>query len=119
MTKIMTFYTCMKILLGDMVAVNINPKNTYMRASAKAAKMGGTTAFIREGLYYSIYDLLIGLMLPSGNDASMVLAENFGKFLLMESARTSTIKLKELLEQDSFHIEFSKICVRTFIKRMN
>lgn len=35
-----------------------------------------------EGQVLSIWDLLHGLMLPSGNDAAMVLAENFSHRLL-------------------------------------
>lgn len=102
-----------------MQCLNINPKKTYMRASLKATKMGGTTAYIREGLYYTIYDLLIGLMLPSGNDASIVLAENFGRFLIIEQCRNSTLKLKEFLERDPYSLEYSNICTKVFIKRMN
>lgn len=89
MTKIMTFFTCLKILYEDMQCLNINPRNTFMRASSKAAKLGGTSAYIKEGLRYSIYDLLVGLMLPSGNDASIVLAENFGRFLSIDRCRNS------------------------------
>jgi len=95
MTKIMTAYTCCRIMFGDWQQVNINTKKIYFRASYLAAKIGGTTAHIREGLRYSIYDLLMGLMLPSGNDASLVLAENFGRFISAESARISLTTLKE------------------------
>jgi len=82
--------------------MNIHPKKVYMRASYYASKIHGTTAYIKEGLRYSIYDLLVGLMLPSGNDASLVLAENFGRFLILESSRNSTIKLKDNMEIDSY-----------------
>ena len=95
MTKIMTAYTCCRIMFGDMQAVNINPKKVYFRASHLACKICGTTAQIKEGLRYSIYDLLIGLMLPSGNDAALVLAENFGRFIAMENSRISLTTLKE------------------------
>ena len=71
------------------------PKKIYFRASASAIKVKGTTAFIKEGLWYSIYDLMIGMMLPSGNDAAMVLAENFGRLIIMERARISSISLKD------------------------
>lgn len=43
--------------------------------------VGGTTANLCEGDSLSIKDLLFGLMLPSGNDAAVTLAENFGDFL--------------------------------------
>mgnify|MGYP002822542523 CR=1 FL=1 len=80
----------------------INPKKVYFRVSNLAARVHGTTAHLRAGLRYSIYDLLVGLMLPSGNDASLVLAENFGRFLFIENARTSGNILKEHLEEDPY-----------------
>lgn len=36
-------------------------------------------------MFVSILDLFYGLMLPSGNDAAYVLAENFGLLLLKSS----------------------------------
>ena len=119
MTKIMTFYTCMKIMYGDMLCANINPKKMYFRASQRAARIGGTTAYIKEGFRYSIYDLLVGLMLPSGNDASLVLAENFGRFLILEQSKTSFNKMKENLEQDPYDQEVSRLYIKRFVKRMN
>jgi len=41
-------------------------------------------------------------MLPSGNDASLVLAENFGRFLIIEACRISTIRLKDVIESDPY-----------------
>lgn len=115
----MTFFTCLKIMYEDMECFNINPRKTYMRASSKAAKLGGTSAHIREGLRYTIYDLLVGLMLPSGNDASVVLAENFGRFLCIDNCRNSLTKLKELIERDPYSPEYSNLHIKLFIKRMN
>lgn len=40
--------------------------------------MTGTSAFIQAGHSFTALDLLYGLMLPSGNDAALALAENFG-----------------------------------------
>jgi D-alanyl-D-alanine carboxypeptidase len=42
--------------------------------------VGGTTASLCEGDQVSVRDLLYGLMLPSGNDAAVTLAENFGDY---------------------------------------
>lgn len=95
MTKIMTAYVCCLVLENDLQCVNLNPKKVYFRASNYASKIHGTTAHIKEGLRYSIYDLLIGLMLPSGNDAALVLAENFGRYLCLEGCRTSIQTLKD------------------------
>lgn len=43
--------------------------------------MEGTTAGLRLGDQLSVVDLLHGMMLPSGNDAAVALAQYFGKFI--------------------------------------
>jgi serine-type D-Ala-D-Ala carboxypeptidase (penicillin-binding protein 5/6) len=50
---------------------------TWFIVSKKAAEMGGTSANLLEHQRLSIIDLLYALMLPSGNDAAVTLAENF------------------------------------------
>jgi D-alanyl-D-alanine carboxypeptidase len=74
LTKMMTTY----IVLSLVDEFRINMKNTFFPVSKQAANIIGTSANLVEGQVVSIYDLLRGLMLPSGNDAAMVLAENFG-----------------------------------------
>jgi len=44
--------------------------------------VGGTTACLEYGQVYSIQQLLYGLMLPSGNDASVALAIWAGRKLI-------------------------------------
>ena len=102
-----------------MQCINFNPRKVYFRASQWAARIHGTTAHIKEGLRYSVYDLLVGLMLPSGNDASLVLAENFGRYLWAESVKSSIKSLKEFCEKDPYDVEYSKYCIVRFVKRMN
>lgn len=78
LTKIMTAYTICRL----MQELNINhPQNVYLRVSKKAALMVGTTAFLRIDQRINIYDCLHALLLPSGNDAAIVLATAFGKWL--------------------------------------
>jgi len=60
-----------------------NMKNMYLRTSKKAAFMGGTSAYLQTDNRLSIYDCLCGLMLPSGNDAAILLATEFGRFLFL------------------------------------
>jgi D-alanyl-D-alanine carboxypeptidase len=43
---------------------------------------------LKKGQRYSIHQLLYGLMLPSGNDASLALAVWAGKVLTMKGWRT-------------------------------
>jgi len=40
----------------------------------ECVQMIGTSARLELGGYYSIYDLLVGMMLPSGNDAAVCLS---------------------------------------------
>lgn len=47
----------------------------------EASDMEGTSANLRSGDELLIIDLLYGLLLPSGNDAGIALAQYFGKFL--------------------------------------
>ena len=58
-------------------------------------------------------------MLPSGNDAALVLAENFGRYLYTESCRISIQTLKEQCENDPYNSESSKKFITKFVRRMN
>lgn len=44
-----------------------------------AEEKNGTNAFLKKGGGLSVLDLLYALMLPSGNDAALALAQNTGK----------------------------------------
>jgi D-alanyl-D-alanine carboxypeptidase len=98
LTKIMTAYlVCLQISEH-----NINPKEVFLRVSKRATFIGGTSACLKEGQRLSIYDLLVGLMLPSGNDAAIVLAEHFGRLLLLEENRINLQLFKQAIELDPF-----------------
>ena len=75
LTKMMTALVCLDLSKE----LHLDIHETYFRVSAKAAGTIGTTANLIEGQRLTIYDLLHGLMLPSGNDAAMCLAENFSE----------------------------------------
>ena len=49
--------------------------------------MNGTSANLKLGEELFIIDLLYGLLLPSGNDAGVALAQYFGKFLSFKLAK--------------------------------
>jgi D-alanyl-D-alanine carboxypeptidase len=49
--------------------------------------VGGTSADLNQNDKFSVWELLFGLMLPSGNDAAVVLAEYFGNLLIKEKER--------------------------------
>jgi D-alanyl-D-alanine carboxypeptidase (penicillin-binding protein 5/6) len=71
-TKLMT---CL-IVLDFIEKYNIDIDKTHYLVSRKAAQLGGTTANLKKDDYVCVRDLLFGMMLPSGNDASQTLAEN-------------------------------------------
>ncbi|MCA9067392.1 MAG: serine hydrolase [Planctomycetaceae bacterium] len=54
--------------------------------SDRADRTGGSSAKIRAGERLTVEELLYGLMLPSGNDASVALAEHFGKRLATDQS---------------------------------
>ncbi|CAD8154356.1 unnamed protein product [Paramecium pentaurelia] len=80
-TKIMTFY----VVLNMCRSMNVQTNNTYAEVSFQASSVGGTTADLLKGDVVSIEDLFYGLMLPSGNDAAMTLAENFGIYAMYQN----------------------------------
>lgn len=82
--------------------MNINPHKVFLRVSKKASTIGGTSAFLREGQRLNVYDLLVGLMLPSGNDAAVVLAEHFGRYLVFEKAKINYHTFRKVCELDPF-----------------
>jgi len=75
LTKIMTCFTSL-ILIEELPKVNIE---CYTDVSWRASTMGGTSAKLKVGEYIQLWDLLHGLMLPSGNDAAICLAEYLGE----------------------------------------
>ena len=52
-----------------------------VRVTKYAAKIGGTTATLKEGDVLTLRQLMHGMMLPSGNDAAYQIAEFFGQVL--------------------------------------
>lgn len=73
LTKIMTSYVAAaeiaagRIALSDEVPISVN-----------AWRTGGSRMFVREGTRVSLEDLLRGIVIQSGNDASVAVAEYIG-----------------------------------------
>ncbi len=70
MTKVMTLLLIMEAL--DTGKIN---KDEIIRVSERAASMGGSQIFLEAGEEMSVNDLLKGVAIASGNDASVALAE--------------------------------------------
>ncbi len=73
LTKIMTSY----IAEQEIVAGRLSPQDQVL-VSVNAWRTGGSKTFIREGTQVSVDDLLKGIIIQSGNDASVALAEHIG-----------------------------------------
>ena len=93
LTKIMTCFVVLRLL--ERFGME---ETKLVTVGSDAASVIGTSADLIEGDTLTIWQLLFGLMLPSGNDAAHQLAEFFGGYL-MKDAEDREKKMKEDLEQ--------------------
>ena len=70
MSKLMTLYMVFEALDQGLISMG----DTF-RTSKRAASMGGSKMFIREGGLVSVENLVRGVIVQSGNDAAVALAE--------------------------------------------
>lgn len=70
MTKIMTL-----LLIMEAIDKGNLKMDEMVRVSERASSMGGSQIFLEEGEEMSVEDLLKGIAMASGNDASVALAE--------------------------------------------
>jgi D-alanyl-D-alanine carboxypeptidase len=68
-TKIMTCYLI--LIIAERFCIDI--KKEKLIVSERASKMPGTSAKLAYSDMLTVYDILHGLMLPSGNDAAISL----------------------------------------------
>jgi D-alanyl-D-alanine carboxypeptidase (penicillin-binding protein 5/6) len=73
MTKIMTSY-----VVADQISNGLISFEDQVLISEKAWRMGGSKMFIEAGKKVSISDLLKGVIIQSGNDASVAISEYAG-----------------------------------------
>ena len=71
MSKLMTLYMLFEALRDGRVSME-----TEFLVSERATKIGGSTMFLRSGGRVSIRDLIQGIIVQSGNDACITVAEN-------------------------------------------
>lgn len=71
LTKMLTSY----VASHEIDKGSISPED-MVRISVKAWSTGGSKMFVREGTLVSVNDLLKGIIIQSGNDASIALAEH-------------------------------------------
>lgn len=70
MSKLMTLYMLFEALRDGRVTLD-----TEFRVSERAQAMGGSTMFLRAGERVPVRDLILGIIVNSGNDATVVVAE--------------------------------------------
>jgi D-alanyl-D-alanine carboxypeptidase len=70
LTKMMTSYIAEREIMAGRVSFD-----DMVPVSVKAWKTGGSRMFIREGTEVRLEDLLRGIIIQSGNDASVAVAE--------------------------------------------
>ena len=99
MTKVCTAYTTCRIMEELGIYGIEKAKNYYLRVSKKAAFMSGTSAYIQWDNRLSIYDCLCGLLMPSGNDAAITLATEFGRWLFMVGDKSKDSNLPYLSQK--------------------
>jgi len=73
LTKMMTLYVVSNALSNNQIHLDDS-----VRVSQEAWKIGGSRMFIKEGQQVSVEDLLKGIIVDSGNDACVALAEHIG-----------------------------------------
>lgn len=73
LTKIMTLYVISNALKQNQIHLT-----DLVRISKEAWQTGGSRMFVKEGQQVSIQDLLKGIIVDSGNDACVAMAEHLG-----------------------------------------
>ena len=96
LTKMMTLYVVSNALHNEQIHLNDS-----VRISREAWKIGGSRMFIKEGQQVSVEDLLKGIIVDSGNDACVAMAEHVGG---SENAFTDVMNQKaQLLGMKNSH----------------
>jgi len=110
-TKIMTAYVVLK-----MAASHPEVLEEVITFSKRADDTVGSTAGVRAGESLTVGELIYGLMLPSGNDASVALAEHFGrKFAKAEESLDDAKSYDRFIEQMNATVRDLKMLNSNFV----
>jgi D-alanyl-D-alanine carboxypeptidase (penicillin-binding protein 5/6) len=93
-TKVMTAYIVLRL-----AADNRDVLNEVISVSEQAARTTGSSARIRAGDRVPVREMLYGLLLPSGNDAAVALAEHFGARLRPVNAPNQQTPLASFVDE--------------------
>ena len=81
--------TCI-IALEICERLKVDARREEIKIGKFESGIGGTSAKIESGDVYTLEDMYYGLMLPSGNDASLAIAVWGGKKLMSEERKDET-----------------------------
>jgi len=85
-------------IMTALVALENKPLSDIVTASAEAAGTEGSSIYLKQGEKITLEDLLYGLMLASGNDAAVAIAEHVGgdvdTFAKMMTEKAKSLGLK-------------------------
>jgi len=100
MTKVMSSYVVADQIANDFLSLDDN-----VLVSEKAWRMEGSKMFIEQGKRVSVLDLLKGIIIQSGNDATVALAEYVGGtedgFVDLMNSYAASMGLSNTLFQNS------------------
>lgn len=111
LTKIMTCFLSYQLL----VRFNEDPEKLTFTVGRLAARIIGTHSGLRENETVKVIDLLYGLMLPSGNDCAITLAQGFGNMLLKAKKSKLIAQLPQNPMQE-FVKEMNKLALKLNLK---
>ena len=100
MTKIMTVYVTADQISNDLISLD-----DEVLISEKAWRMEGSRMFVEAGKKVSVSDLLKGIIIQSGNDASVALSEYVGGtergFVDLMNAYANSLNMNNTIFQNS------------------
>lgn len=82
LTKMMTFFVSWSIMQRECPESSAN--SIKIKVLKSFTRVIGTKADLKSGDILTLEQLYYGMMLPSGNDAALVIADYFGKILEMK-----------------------------------
>ncbi|MCL2529209.1 MAG: hypothetical protein FWE41_02620, partial [Coriobacteriia bacterium] len=92
-------------MMTAIIALESLPLETPLVVTYGAANTGGTSAGLAAGMRITLLDCLYALMLPSGNDASVVIAENIAgmesRFVALMNEKAQELGMTSTLYADS------------------
>jgi D-alanyl-D-alanine carboxypeptidase (penicillin-binding protein 5/6) len=92
-------------MMTAIIAIETTPLDTMMTVTYGAAMTVGTSAGLQEGMTLNMRDLLYCLMVPSGNDAAVCIAENISgmesRFVALMNEKAASLGMTSTHYADS------------------